>query len=196
MATYQQKFDKLEYIAYTPAFPVGNSSDHTFVVTVANKKTSVDYNFQLTLDGSNWADMGSDIQKSANGSYLAHFEGYPAMAVRGAYRAEVGGTKATVTVGTVVVLAVNKGASMNAYTVQTATGVAAGSEVVTLNGTALLITGNIASSVGQLQTALAANAAAAALFTITGVTVFAAGGPSSMATGDGAEVTIAYKGGE
>ena len=196
MTTYNKVFPKMEYVGYTSAFPIGDANDHTFVAVVANKKTSVDYNFQITLDGTNWADLGSDIQKTANGVYITRFEGYHGMAVRGAYKAEVGGTKATATVGTVVILAVNKGATMNGYTVETATGVAQGAETAEISGTAILITGHVDSKLGQVQAAIAANAEVAALITATGITTFAADGPTALATGDGAEVTITYKGGE
>jgi hypothetical protein len=197
MTDYIKTFPKMDHVTYTEAFPIGDANDHTFIVVVSDKKTSVDFNFQITLDGVNWADMNaSDIQKTEDGAYLYHFEGYHGMAIRGAYKAEVGGTQATATVGTVVVTAINKGDSMNSYTVETKTGVAAGAEVVTMAGKAIVITANAASSLEQLQAALAANTAVAALVTIDGVTVFAAAGPTALATGDGAQLVFEYRGGE
>ena len=197
MTTFEKTFTPRTYVGVTAPFNIGDANDHTFIVTVSTVDTSVDFNLQTSIDGTNWADLNSsDIQKSANGSFLYNYTGIHSMLVRGAYTAQVGGTAATATVGTVVFTAVEVSPEFNVYTVETALGVDAGSETVEVDGNNILITGNVASTIGQIQTAIAGNAEAAALITADSITTFDADGPTSLAGGDSAQLLIQYKGGE
>jgi len=106
----------------------------------------------------------------------------------GKYIQDTGGAKATATVGTVVFTAVSYGSIENNISVQTTTsGVAAGSEVVTVTGTypnyAIVVDGHASSSIAQVQAAIAANATAASVITADSLTTFAAGAAADLAGG-------------
>jgi hypothetical protein len=99
MTSVTKTFAQLTAAGEGAAFNCGDSSNHTFVVKVAAINTSVDYNFQMTLDNVNWADMNAtNIQKTANGVYQHTFTGIQAMAVRPSFKAEVGGVAVTLDV--------------------------------------------------------------------------------------------------
>lgn len=95
--------------------------------------------------------------------------------------------KATATVGTVVFTAVTAGTEANSITVETVADVSAGSETAEVSGTApdyaIVIHGNAASSIAQVQAAIAANDDVAALITADSLTTFAADGPDNLAGG-------------
>lgn len=99
MTSYNHTFAQLAAAGDGEIFAVGDSKDHTFIITVANKDTSVDFNFEYSLDGVNWVDFeSSDVQKTANGSYAYHYSGKPCNMVRPSFRAEAGGTAVTLDV--------------------------------------------------------------------------------------------------
>jgi hypothetical protein len=99
MTIYTKTFAQLTAVGNSAAFNCGNASTHTFIVKVANINTSVDYNFQATIDGVNWADISaSNIQKTADGNYLHSFSGILATQIRASFKAEVGGVAVTLDV--------------------------------------------------------------------------------------------------
>ena len=70
MTTFNKTFASLYDVGAGELFAIGDSNDHTFVVSVSNVDTSVDFNLQLTLDGVIWVDLeSSDVQKTGNGDF-------------------------------------------------------------------------------------------------------------------------------
>ena len=64
------QFTQLTAVGNTEAITVKGNINHTFQVVVANKNTSVDYNVQGSLDGTNFFDLSSsDVQQTADGTY-------------------------------------------------------------------------------------------------------------------------------
>lgn len=90
------KFDQLTAVGNTDALDVRSNINHTFQVVVANKNTSVDYNVQGSVDGTNYFDLeSSDVQQTTNGAYYLTYANLPLVKVRCSMRAEVGGTAVT-----------------------------------------------------------------------------------------------------
>ena len=99
MTSYNKTFTQLAAAGNGETFAVGDSKDHTFVITVAAVDTSVDFNFQYSLDGTTWIDfISSDVQKTANGSFEYAYVGKPVNMVRPVFAVEVGGTAVTLDV--------------------------------------------------------------------------------------------------
>lgn len=90
------KFTQLTAVGNTEAITVKGNINHTFQVVVANTDTSVDYNVQGSLDGTNFFDLAaSDVQQTADGTYYLTYANTPLVEVRCSFTAEAGGTAVT-----------------------------------------------------------------------------------------------------
>ena len=90
------KFTQLTAAGNTESISVKSENHHTFQVVVASINTSVDYNVQGSLDGTNFFDLeASDIQQTANGTYYLTYPNMPLQEVRCSFKAEAGGTAVT-----------------------------------------------------------------------------------------------------
>lgn len=99
MTSYNHTFTQLVAAGEGVIYATGDSINHTFIITVAAVNTSVDYNFQYSLDGTVWIDFESaDVQKTGNGSFAYTYSNTPCNMIRPSFRAEAGGTAVTLDV--------------------------------------------------------------------------------------------------